>query len=222
VLLSPPAIVEAQNIDWLSVLLQDPMKRFVWDTPLQKMMRYDLAISDPKFQFAVGYVLQNEGSEYTYIPEGDDPPTKWGITIGDLAEHRQIAVLPTDVQYLTRQEAEQIYYEKYWIFGGVTSWKVAAKLFDHSVNLGIKPATIIAQRAANQFRYIHLKVDGIWGYHTEVAVNSLDANHFLDEYIQYLHQYYSDIVDSKPKKAIFLKGWLRRANRIPSQAGYRT
>ncbi len=94
-----------------------------------------------KFKKAVDYVLANEGG---YVFDKNDPggETKWGIS------KRSYPRL--NIRALSVDEAKKIYYCDYWLkgkFEQIPDKNIATQVFDLSVNLGIRPATIVLQRA---------------------------------------------------------------------------
>ena len=94
-----------------------------------------------KFEKAVDYVLANEGG---YVFDKNDPggETKYGIS--------QRAYPSLNIKALSLDEAKKIYYCDYWLkgkFEQISDKNVATQVFDLSVNLGIRPATIVLQRA---------------------------------------------------------------------------
>src|SRR5262245_28101663 len=80
-------------------------------------------------------------------------------------------------------EAERIEREEYWErmnLSSVADQKIANKLFDMGVNMGVRQAAVFAQRAANALLQDvapgpRLAEDGVIGPATLHAVNTLDA-----------------------------------------------
>ena len=94
-----------------------------------------------KFEKAFQYVIQNEGD---YVFDKNDPggETKFGIS------KRSYPAL--NIRDLTVEDAKKIYYRDFWQKGRFEEiWDdlVATQVFDLSVNLGIRTAVIILQRA---------------------------------------------------------------------------
>ena len=94
-----------------------------------------------KFKKAVDYVISNEGG---YIFDRKDPggATKYGIS--------QKYYPTLNIKALSLESAKRIYYCDYWLkgkFEQISDEKVATQVFDFSVNLGFRVATIILQRA---------------------------------------------------------------------------
>lgn len=167
------------------------------------------------FQTAIEYVLLNEGSEYTDDPEDGGGPTKWGITLDDLARWRQLQNQPVptadDVQNLTKDEAISIYQEFYWkaqSLDDVTDISVATAILDMSVNLGNYKAAIFAQTAAG------VAADGDLGSESLLAINKMDRINFFYLFIHQVQQYYVNIVLDHPGQIKFLNGWLNRSQKL--------
>jgi len=104
----------------------------------------------------------------------------------------------------------RFYREKFWRYGGITSQRVAVKVFDAAVNMGSPNAHRILQRAVRRLGF-KLKVDGKLGPHTLRATNQANENALLLELRAYAAVYYAKIVARKPDQTKWLYGWMRRA-----------
>lgn len=111
-----------------------------------------------------------------------------------------------DIVSLTRAQAIEIYRKNYWHYDAVRSQEVANKIFDMSVNLGIKHALEIVQHV------LSIAMDGIIGPDTLSAINSANPLSLLIGLRQSLVTYYTQLAELNPSDARFLNGWLRRAN----------
>ncbi len=92
-----------------------------------------------KFEKAFEYVIQNEGG---YVFDKNDPggETKFGIS------KRSYPALKD----LMLEDAKKIYYQDFWQkgrFEEISDNLVATQVFDLSVNLGMRAAVIVLQRA---------------------------------------------------------------------------
>lgn len=168
-----------------------------------------------KFDKAIPYVLVSEGSEFTDDPVDRGGATKYGLSL------RGLKALPgyedwtkDDLKKLSEEEAKDIYYKFFWEFENINSQKIATKLFDIYVNLPPIKAVKIFQVGANACGG-RIVVDGVWGPRTVSAINLCDEGCYLDKIVVLLAQYYSSIVKVNPSQGKFLKGWLRRANKLP-------
>lgn len=87
------------------------------------------------FQRSLEFVLAHEGGEkVTKNPHDPGGTTKWGIS--------QRAYPHLDIESLTREQAEGIYYADYWHKAGCDDipWPMDCILFDTAVNLGVSGA----------------------------------------------------------------------------------
>jgi lysozyme family protein len=152
-----------------------------------------------KFEDAIGPTLQHEG-RYVNNPADPGGPTKYGITQADMPG--------VPISLISEQDAVEYYREHYWKpdFSQIENQDVANKIFDMGVNLGVGEAVRLLQRALGLN-----PVDGVFGPNTLAAVNNA-GDAILGPYKQQLVQHYEAIVAAKPQEAVFLNGWLARAN----------
>lgn len=87
----------------------------------------------------------------------------------------------------------------------LTSQELANWLFDKAVNMGIRQACKLIQRAAN------VDADGIIGPQTMAAVNAADPVVLLARCREEASRYYVNLALSDPSQSKFLHGWLARA-----------
>lgn len=156
------------------------------------------------FEKAVEVVLAHEGG---YVDHKSDPggETKYGISKRSYPN--------VDIKNLTIARAKQIYFNDFWSpykYDQIINDAIATKLFDTSVNVGPKRAFRFMQQALNQMGK-SLVADGIMGDKTVEAINAVDNFVLLNVYRSVQAEYYKGLVAADPKKAVFLKGWLRRA-----------
>lgn len=164
---------------------------------------------------ALKYLYPNEGG-YTNDPDDPGGATNFGITIGDLSRHRGHIVTPNDVKNMTRDEAAEIYKEKYWKPLGCNLIEhdgIATAIFDMGVLRGIgvppKYAQLICNRYGNK-----LTVDGKIGPYTASAINKMDPKVFIKDFEAMCASGFRDIVVRKPRLGKYLKGWLNRSRRL--------
>jgi lysozyme family protein len=161
------------------------------------------------FLAALPWVLRHEGG-FSDHPEDKGGPTNLGITQRTLDDaRRRDASLPTWVGDLTQAQAQGIYRAIYWLFEGVSDQRVATKLLDMAVNLGPVRAVMLCQRALGG----EVALDGRWGPKTETAVNA--APGILQALCLEQEAFYRRIVERDSSQAMFLKGWVRRAQEVP-------
>ena len=157
-----------------------------------------------KFEKAFNYAMSNEGG---YVFDKNDPggATKYGIS--------QKAYPTLNIKTLTVEEAKKIYYCDYWLRGKIDKIKdeiVATQLFDFAVNLGIRGATIVLQRALRSGGIL-VAEDGLCGPVTISGANFLKGEILLAALKSEAAGYYRLIAAQNPKQQKFLSGWLNRA-----------
>ncbi|MBO7453814.1 MAG: peptidoglycan-binding protein [Alphaproteobacteria bacterium] len=160
----------------------------------------------PKFEKAFAYVIENEGG---YVFDKNDPggETKFGIS------KRSYPSL--NIKDLTLEDAKKIYYRDFWQkgkFEEIDDEKVATQVFDLSVNLGIRAAVSVLQRALRSVG-INVQEDGLIGPQTLSAVSNSEPRCLLAAIKSEAAGYYRQIAAKNPSQQKFLKGWLNRAYR---------
>jgi lysozyme family protein len=142
------------------------------------------------FKLALTFSLRWEGGE-KYTNDKDDPggETKYGIS--------KRAYPDVDIKSLTLAEAEQIYYNDYWLKAGCDKMDkdMAIVVFDSAVNCGVG-------RTRTWLVELNLRAK------EEAAEGKRSARWMIQRRIQY----YKDIVVKKPAFNKFLRGWLNRVN----------
>jgi lysozyme family protein len=175
------------------------------------------------FESAIKQTLIHEGG-YNEVKGDAGGATNFGISLRflkglddnlDLADINHDGKIDTlDIKNLTEEHAKKIYFEEFWKANKCDLIKddaVAAKFFDMSVNMGLKQATKLLQRACNHFKIFGLTVDGKIGNKTLQAVNQTNPEQLLNVIRKECQSFYIYLVDEKPAYEKFLKGWLRRA-----------
>ncbi len=145
-------------------------------------------MNNPIFQLALSFTLRWEGGEkYTNIKDDPGGETKYGIS--------KRAYPDVDIKSLTLVEAQQIYYNDYWLKAGcdkMDNSDLAIVVFDSSVNCGVgRTKSWLAE--LNEKENLAEERKSRW-------------------MIQRRIQYYKTIVEKKPAFQKFLKGWLNRVN----------
>lgn len=149
------------------------------------------------FDRAIVEVLKHEGG---YVDHPNDPggETNYGITKRNYPK--------LDIKNLTKAEAVAIYKRDYWLsYLDELPYPVAAKVFDMIVNMGIRQAIKLAQRAAG------VPDDGVLGAITAKALIDTPVEKICEQQ----EKFYNTLATTKPKLRVFLKGWLKRASWIP-------
>ncbi len=162
------------------------------------------------FDLALPYVLSWEGG-YSDQSADRGGPTNFGIT----EETARASGYSGDMRGFTKEHAAEIYRRKYWRFAALDDQRVATKIFDMVVNFGPGHAIRIVQEALNGID-AGLSVDGAYGPRTENTINAVQPGKMLDLLVQDCIDHYTAIVHRDPTQAVFLKGWLRRAQAVPN------
>lgn len=150
---------------------------------------------------AITFVLANEGG-YTAGAAGDPGgETNFGIS--------KRAYPDLDIKNLARAAAVEIYQRDFWRFSGLSSQRLATKIFDEYVN-SKHHAIRVAQMALGTLQAGPIVADGNYGPQTEAALNAVDEDRFLDEYKARLCKMHCDDAIANPAEAGALLGWLRR------------
>lgn len=170
-----------------------------------------------------------EGPEYTDDPNDSGGPTKYGITLRQLALYRKTPTTLDDVKNLTREEAITIYTTKYINKPGFNNLidldnAVALECIDTGVNMGQYVATVFLQRALNSFsnngaHWSKVNIDGICGAATIKAtqdMRSLRGQEGMDILAVLLNcmqgNRYLELTENNKKDGEFMYGWIK--NRI--------
>jgi len=155
------------------------------------------------FDKAIAVVLAHEGG---YVDHDADPggPTNYGIS--------SAANPDVDVENLTREEAIEIYYERYWTGKGYDRLpdRIAIKVFDLAVNMGRNPAICCLQRALRAVGQT-VTVDGVIGPETAGAAGMLCELAVIAALRSEAAGEYRVILVRNPDRAPFAAGWISRA-----------
>ena len=173
----------------------------------------DIWIMDKKSDFttAFNYTLKYEGS---WANDPDDPggPTMFGITLNTAKSYGINE--PEALKKISLETAAAILREGYWRFDTISDQRVATKLFDMAVNMGLGKAVKYLQMSLNVYG-AELRVDGVFGAETSRAANSCDPELILDLLCGVSREHYESAARRSPSSKKFLPGWLRRAEMRP-------
>jgi type VI secretion system secreted protein VgrG len=121
----------------------------------------------------------------------------------------------TDPAEIAIKDAEEVEFNGYWRhlqLGGILNQAVANKVFDMAINMGTKPAAVLAQRACVMGKYgLQLNVDGIIGQATLDAINSCPPDVMLQGLRDLSIAYYQHIEQVHPAEAKWEGSWMARA-----------
>lgn len=158
------------------------------------------------FEAALSVVLHHEGG-YVNHPDDLGGPTKYGITLQTLKDHREGApVSAEDVQELTETEAADIYHKQWltlWL-DTVLSPAVAVVLFDQAVLDGTHTAVARVQRL------LGVPPEGKMGPLTVAAINRENGYQLAFKFVRASVHHYTEIVARHPAQSKFLNGWIDR------------
>ena len=155
---------------------------------------------DERFKEAVIKTLKHEGG---YVNDPKDPggETNFGIS--------KRAYPDLDIENLTREAAEEIYFRDYWQknhCAGINDRKIAEKVFDLAVNMGPRRANRLLQIAIN-YTGEPVCVDGVIGPETLGAIN----RHPVPELLLAILKLEAVKYYASRENARYEKGWVKRA-----------
>lgn len=193
-----------------------------------------LPVGDTIFNQAMQYIFPNEGV-FSNDPADPGGPTKYGISLRFLkATGLKYDFLGNGVidirtiQSITPYKAYLIYYNEFWHpqnFEYLENPRVAIKIFDAGINIGMYKSIKSAQDAYNKMKmigYTHferLQIDGKMGPISIRNFNSIlpitDLPQFFASFCDNLVAYYQYLAKNNPIFQKQLKGWINRANKLP-------
>lgn len=169
------------------------------------------------FDLAIDKTLEREGrDEYSDNPNDAGGPTKYGISLRFYLDAVDGEATAEVIKNLTEDNAKAIYKKHFWLKAScdkIQNQPIANKIFDLAVNMGVKQAIKIAQRAVYaQFGYDCMDDDGVIGVVSLSKINSpqLDRMAYLCSIKCEAAGIYRILI-GKGNNAVFEKGWLRRA-----------
>lgn len=154
------------------------------------------------FRRAMDFVFLSEGGT------NHDPVDRGGKTNFGLSQ-KQYPNLNLDT--ITKEEAEEIYYNDYWLKNGCNQFgsPIAIALFDSCVNCG-PVARKWLQKAINGDNHF-VEVDGLIGIKTMLAAQAQPPYRLAGRLIGYRIQHYADLIKTYPEQVKFIRGWNKRA-----------
>ncbi len=161
------------------------------------------------FPKCVTFTLAQEGG---YVDNPDDPggATNMGITLATLSEWRNSDCTAADVQALTAEEAQAIYFARYWtpINGNNLPPGVDLMVFDFAVTSGPQTSAVRLQGL------LGVAQDGAIGPRTIAATAGRNSTALIAE-MAYSHEAYYRAMAGF---AEFGAGWLARNARARQEA----
>jgi lysozyme family protein len=157
------------------------------------------------FDEIIDRVIESEGGAKVTKDQSDPGgTTKFGIS--------QRAYPGEDIENLTRDYAEELYYNDYWVPSKAD--QVPAQIreiyFDMVVNFGKRGAVKVLQKACNGKNTYDIAVDGGIGPATLSACKNLEPERLR----AYRVLKFADIVLKKSSQEKYWFGWFRRALRV--------
>jgi lysozyme family protein len=171
------------------------------------------------FDSAITFVLHNEDALLSGIVTCDSGGrTRFGIAEKfhpELGEEFYGAPREAALEI-----AREIYRRDYWqpIRGDeICDEAVAGKLLDMAVNLGLRQAVTLCQRALNAMIDFSIAEDGKMGPRTLMAINACDGPVLLPHLCEGCAGFYRHLAAGRPEMQPYLAGWLARAQRRPQE-----
>lgn len=160
-------------------------------------------------------VLIKEGG-FVNHPADKGGVTNYGITQATLQAWRGKPVTVNDVKCITPAEAKAIYRSEYFELPRIDELPTTIQpvMFDMAVNHGPSKAIKIMQSVLDRMSGKRISLDGKIGPVTIAAANIAVNVYGQDVVRQISHaraQFYKEVVKNDPSQAVFLKGWLARA-----------
>lgn len=151
-------------------------------------------------------VIRREGG-FVDHPADRGGPTKYGVTLATLAEHRGGPVTASDVQNLSVHEAREIYRQHYYLkpgFQDITDQRLLGLVVDTAIHTGPDRAIRWLQAA------LDVPVDGKLGPQTigmlKVREPAAVYAFVLAERLRHLGR----IIRKQRSQHVFAEGWLNR------------
>lgn len=162
-------------------------------------------------------LIQREGG-YVNHPADAGGPTNFGITQGALAEWRGHAVSAADVQALTKEEAREIYKDRYFArpgFGAIEDPELQEFIFDFSVNSGPGAAAKGLQTALAGMGLYKGHIDGGFGPLSQAALKAcqnVPELYYRTKCERY--ELFLRYIGHDPSQAVFATGWSNRLDEL--------
>lgn len=164
-------------------------------------------VGGPYFAQAVDWVIDvAEGGSKLVTDYGG--LTKYGIS--------QKGNPDIDVENLTREQAEDIYLQRYWmpLKPNLLPPTVVFVLFDAAVNMGVRTSVLLLQGV------LKIKTDGVVGLETVEAINKFHpVRELVARLVGARLRWYEGLVRSYPKYTNSHFGWTMRCVRLAMEAG---
>lgn len=163
-----------------------------------------------EFEKAIPHTLKWEGG-FVNHPADPGGATNRGITFNLFKQYaKSLGFMPTvdALKNMTEAQAKTIYKVHFWDKMRGLEFKdqsVANITFDAFVNCGYSGIKLVQRVAGTED-------DGIIGVNSLAAINGANPKSLFDSIKAERINYYKNLADRKPQMAVFLKGWLNRAD----------
>ena len=164
------------------------------------------------FEEALNFVLRNEDPHLTGVVTKDSGGrTRFGIAERfhpELGEDFYQGPLESALE-----TARELYRSEYWrtIRGDeIQDQAIATKLLDMAVNMGVRQAIVLCQRALNTAGF-QLHEDGVCGSCALAAINHADVSLLSAHLRESCTVFYQHLATVRPEAQQYLHGWLNRA-----------
>jgi lysozyme family protein len=154
-------------------------------------------------------VVAYEGGDSDH-PSDRGGLTRFGLTLTTFLEERPKGTLE-EFLALTREDVIDLLTEKHALRPGyfrIQDDALRLAVIDYAIHSGPRRATTALQKAAG----VH--VDGLFGRHTEEAVNRLDASMLRRRVLGHRLRHLGRLITNDRSQAVFAAGWM---NRLASQ-----
>lgn len=162
-------------------------------------------VNDKEFNAILNnYIIPNEGG---YVNDKNDRGGETNMGISKKTYGSE------DIGKLTRERANAIYYKNYYKFNGLNKLPYPVKGF--VVDFGVVSHPQKAIEAVHKILGNPPKSDIIGPVTLEKFGNFTDEDYktFINDYKNYMIDYFNAVANANPKNKKYLKGWLNRANR---------
>lgn len=160
--------------------------------------------------------FQNNSADSGNFLNGVNYGTKFGITPGAWMRYYNKPIQPDTIRNLTKEQAVPIYEKNYWakIKGDHIANQSLADLMMFTVVNSGAGQVLNFKKLMNRLsgRKVVAETSVPFTLQEIEILNSLDQEAYFNALKAERENFYRSLVKSKPEKAVFLPGWLRRLN----------
>lgn len=161
----------------------------------------------------IDILIVREGG-FVWHPDDRGGATKFGITQKALGRWRGLGRLasPAEVELLKRDEAEDIYLERYWKGPGFNELMIHPVLQEYILDAAVHHGPARAKRLLQEA--VGTKVDGVIGPNTRHKVWDASPVEVGAQFMGVRASYIGRIITKRPSQAVFAHGWMRRLEEL--------